>query len=323
MDTNTVSSRKDGFSKRCRNVLTELKKNKALFFMLLPGVIVYILFNYLPMFGLLLAFKSINYRDGIFGSPWVGLANFKFMTKSGDLLQSVINILGYNFVFLFIGTFMAIALAIALDLIGNKLAKKAYQTIMIMPHFLSWVVVAYLLFSFLSLENGIFNRYLMPLLGLEPINWYQTPNVWPVILIIAHFWKEWGFESVIYTAAISGIDVQQYEAAKIDGANLWQIITRITLPSIRQMVVIMLIMKVGGILTTDMGLFYQLPMNQPALYEKTNVISTYVYNLVTNSGSLAMGMASAASFVQSVVGFVLVLTVNWVAKKIDSSNALF
>lgn len=306
----------DGFIK-------ELKKNKALFFMLVPGVVMYLLFNYLPMFGLILAFKKINYRDGLFLSPWSGLDNFKFMAKSSDMIQSVINTLGYNFVFLFIGTFMAIALAIALDLIRSKRAKKMYQTVMIMPHFLSWVVVAYLLFAFLSVEHGILNRVVLPLFGKEAIHWYQTPNVWPGILIFVHFWKEWGFESIIYTAAISGIDVQQYEAAKIDGATLWQQIRHITLPSLKPMVTMMLIMKVGSILTTDMGLFYQLPMNQPALYETTNVLSTYVYNLVTNSGSLSMGMASAASFVQSIVGFILVLTANKITKMIDSENSLF
>ena len=224
-------TKKDGF-------FAEFKKNKPLFLMLTPGVIMYILFNYLPMFGLLLAFKRVNYRDGIFFSPWSGLENFKFMTKSSDLIQSVINTLGYNFVFLFIGTFMAIGLAVALDLVRSKMAKKVYQTIMIMPHFLSWVVVAYLLYAFLSVENGILNRVILPLLGKEAIHWYQNPQVWPAILIIGHFWKEWGFDSVIYTAAISGIDVQQYEAAKIDGANLWQQIIYITLPSLKHMITI-------------------------------------------------------------------------------------
>ncbi len=308
--------RKDGF-------LKEFKKNKSLFLMLAPGVIIYILFNYIPMFGMLVAFKKINYRDGILFSPWSGLDNFKFMTRTSDMLQSVINTLGYNFVFLFIGTLMAIALAIALDLIKNKLAKKVYQTVMIMPHFLSWVVCAYLLFALLSVEHGIFNRVILPLFGMDPIHWYQTPNVWPAILIIAHFWKEWGFDSVIYTAAISGIDVQQYEAAKIDGANLWQQIIYVTLPSLKSMIIIMLIMKVGGMLTIDMGLFYQLPMNQAALYEKTNVISTYVYNLVTNAGALSMGMAAAASFVQSIVGLFLVLAANKVAKMIDKETGIF
>jgi len=192
-----------------------------------------------------------------------------------------------------------------------------------MPHFLSWVIVAYLLFGFLSLENGIMNRTVMPMLGLEEVNWYQTPSVWPAILIIAHFWQGWGYESVIYTAAIAGVDMEQYEAAEIDGANLWQRIIYVTIPSIKPMLVIMLIMKVGSILNMDMGLFYQLPMNQPALYETTNVISTYVYNLVTDSGSLSMGMASAASFVQSIVGFVLVVGANKVAKTIDSDTGLF
>ena len=303
--------------------MKEIRKNKTLFLMLTPGVILYLLFNYLPMFGLVLAFKKINYRQSIFLSPWSGLDNFKFMLKSSDLLHAVINTLAYNAVFLFVGMVMAVALAVALDLIRSKMAKKVYQTIMIMPHFLSWVIVAYLLVGFLSLENGIMNRTVMPMLGLEEVNWYQTPSVWPAILIIAHFWQGWGYESVIYTAAIAGVDMEQYEAAEIDGANLWQRIIYVPIPSIKTMLVIMLIMKVGSILNMDMGLFYQLPMNQPALYETTNVISTYVYNLVTDSGSLSMGMASAASFVQSIVGFVLVVGANKVAKTIDSDTGLF
>lgn len=316
MEKTKTLRRKTGF-------LSELKKNRTLFFMLAPGVVLYLLFNYLPMFGLVLAFKKINYRQSIFLSPWSGLDNFKFMLKSSDLLQAVINTLAYNAVFLFVGMVLAVALAIALDLIRSKMAKKVYQTIMIMPHFLSWVIIAYLLFGFLSLENGIMNRTIMPMLGLESINWYQTPSVWPAILIIAHFWQGWGYESVIYTAAIAGIDMEQYEAAEIDGANLWQRIIYVTIPSIKPMLVIMLIMKVGSILNMDMGLFYQLPMNQPALYGTTNVISTYVYNLVTDSGSLSMGMASAASFVQSIVGFILVVGANKAAKLIDSDTGLF
>lgn len=303
--------------------LKEFVKNKTLFLMIAPGTVLYLLFNYLPMFGLVLAFKKINYRQSIFLSPWSGLDNFKFMTKSSDLIRAVINTLGYNMIFVFVGMVMAVALAIALDLVRSKFAKKLYQTVMIMPHFLSWVVVAYLLFGFLSLENGIMNRTILPMLGIDEINWYQTPGVWPVILTIAHFWKEWGYESVIYTAAISGIDIQQYEAAEIDGANLWQQIIYVTLPSIKPMLVIMLIMKIGSVLSIDMGLFYQLPMNQPALYDTTNVISTYVYNLVTSSGSLSMGMASAASFVQSIVGFILVIGANKAAKLIDSETGLF
>lgn len=316
MEETKTSLRHGGF-------LKEIKKNKVLFFMLTPGVILYLLFNYLPMFGLVLAFKKINYRQSIFLSPWSGFDNFRFMLKSSDMLQAVINTLAYNAVFLFIGMILAVALAIALDLLRSKMAKKIYQTIMIMPHFLSWVIIAYLLFGFLSLENGIMNRTIMPMLGLKEVNWYQTPSVWPAILIIAHFWQGWGYESVIYTAAIAGIDMEQYEAAEIDGAGLWKRIIYITIPSIKPMLVIMLIMKVGSILNMDMGLFYQLPMNQPALYETTNVISTYVYNLVTDSGSLSMGMASAASFVQSIVGFILVVGANKVAKLIDSETGLF
>ena len=170
------------------------------------------------------------------------------------------------------------------------------------------------------MESGYLNHTILPLLGINPVNWYQDPSPWPAILIIVYFWKEWGYSSVIYSAALSGVDVQLYEAADIDGANIWQKLMNITIPAIKPMIVTMLILKIGGILTTDMGLFYQVPLNTPQLYNVTDVLSTYTYNLMMNGGSSSMGMASAASFVQSIVSFFLVLGSNKLVKIIDGNS---
>ncbi len=300
--------------------LKDRVKNTQLYIMLLPALTILILFNYLPMAGLVLAFKKINYRQNIFLSPWNGFDNFRFMANSADLWESVRNTLLYNLVFIFAGMLMAIALALLLDLIAGKIKKKVYQTVMIMPHFLSWVVISYLVFAFLSMESGYLNNSLLPALGKEPINWYNTPGYWPIILIICYFWKDWGFSSVIYSAALSGVDTSLYEAADVDGASIWQKIIHITLPAIKPMITTMLILKLGGILSTDMGLFYQVPLNQPALYSSTNVLSTYTYNLMMGSGAGSMGMASAASLVQSIIGFLMVIGANKLVKVIDKGN---
>lgn len=303
-----------------RNFFKDLIYNRQLYLMMLPGLIMYILFNYLPMAGLVLAFKKINFRQNIFLSPWNGFDNFKFMTNSASLWHAVRNTLLYNIAIVFAGLFLSIALAILLDLIRGKMAKKLYQTVMIMPHFLSWVIVSYLVFGFLGLESGYLNHTILPAIGIEPINWYQDPAPWPAIIIIVYFWKEWGYSSVIYSAALSGVDVELYEAADMDGASLWQKLMNVTLPAIKPMITTMLILKIGSILTTDMGLFYQVPLNTSQLYSVTDVLSTYTYNLMMNGGSSSMGMASAASFVQSIISFFLVLGANKLVTVIDKDS---
>ncbi len=300
-----------------------VKRNSALYVMLIPGIIYLILFNYLPMFGMILSFKKINFRDGILGSAWCGLDNFKYALSSPSLITAIKNTIMYNIVFLFIGMALSIILAIMLDLLWGKLSKKVYQTIMIMPHFLSWVIVSYLVFGFLGIESGIMNNTILPLLGMEKINWYMEPKYWRVILIIVYFWKSWGYSSIIYTSALAGVDIQLYEAADIDGATIMQKLWNITIPAIKPIISMMLILKVGAILTTDMGLFYQVPLNTPQLYNTTNVISTYTYNLMTGSGANTLGMASATSMLNSLVGFVLIIISNRIVKKLDSDGGIF
>ena len=306
-----------------RSFAETVKKRSALYIMLIPGILYLILFNYLPMFGMILSFKKINFRDGILGSAWCGLDNFRYALSSPSLITALKNTILYNIVFLFIGLALSILLAIMLDLLWGKLSKKVYQTIMIMPHFLSWVITSYLVFGFLSMESGVVNNSILPILGMDKINWYMEAKYWPAILIIVYFWKEWGYSSILYTSALAGVDVQLYEAADIDGASIPQKLWNITLPSIKPIISMMLVLKVGAILTTDMGLFYQIPLNTPQLYNTTNVISTYTYNLMTGSGANTLGMAAATSMLNSLVGFVLIVISNGIVKKLDTDGGVF
>lgn len=295
-------------------------QSKQLYLMLIPALTLMIMFNYMPMVGLVLAFKKINYRQNIFLSPWNGLDNFKFMLHSPEMLEAIRNTLLYNIVFIFVGMIMAIALALLLDLVVGKKRKKLYQTVMIMPHFLSWVIISYIVYAFLSMGSGYINNSILPAMGIDPINWYNEAKYWPVILIICYFWKDWGYSSVIYSAALSGVDTSLYEAADVDGASIWQKLINITLPSIKPLIVTMFILKLGSVLSTDMGLFYQVPLNQPELYSTTNVLSTYTYNMMMGSSAGSMGMASATSFIQSVVGFLMVIGANKLVKLLDKES---
>lgn len=306
-----------------RSILDVIKMRRELYVMLIPGIVYLILFNYLPMLGMILSFKKINFRDGIFGSAWCGLDNFRYALSAPSLMTALKNTVLYNIVLLFIGMALSILLAILLDLLLGKMSKKIYQTVMIMPHFLSWVIVSYLVFGFLGMETGVVNNVILPVFGMDKINWYMESKYWPAILIIVYFWKEWGYSSILYTSALAGVDVQLYEAADIDGASVIQKLWNITIPAIKPIISMMLILKVGSILSTDMGLFYQVPLNTPQLYNTTNVISTYTYNLMTGSGVNTLGMASATSMLNSLVGFVLIVLSNRMVKKLDSDGGIF
>ncbi|WP_271628783.1 ABC transporter permease [Caldicellulosiruptor sp. DIB 104C] len=299
----------------------ELNKNFPLFIMALPGVILLIAFSYLPLFGLIIAFKDVHYDVGILKSPWVGFKNFEFLFKTPDAFIITRNTLLYNLAFIVLGNLAAIATAIALSEMRARFMAKFYQSVMFLPYFLSWVVVAYMAFAFLSVDLGILNTLILPKLGIEPIAWYVEPKPWPVILILANLWKYTGYNAVIYLAAITGIDPEYYEAALIDGASKWQQIKHITFPLLSPLVVVLVLLGIGRIFYADFGLFYQLPMNSGALYDVTNVIDTYVYR--TLMGMNDIGMASAASFYQSIMGFILVLTSNLIVRRLDPEKALF
>ena len=292
--------------------------------MCLPAIILVFMFSYMPMFGIILAFKDFNVRDGIFGSPWNGLANFSYLFKSNDAYIMLRNTLGYNLLFLTVGTALNVTLAISVSLLRGKWGKKIYQTIYIMPYFLSMVIISYLVLSLLNMENGFLNRTILPMFGIDPINWYTVEGPWPWILSIVNFWKWTGYSSIMYIAAIAGIDSQLYEAAAIDGATLWKQIWHITIPSLRTLICIQSIFNVGQILGGDFGLYYQVPMNSGAIKDVTTTIPVYVFKNLTSGSANTLGLASSTSFIQSVVGCILVVTTNKIVDKIShGENSLF
>lgn len=312
-----------GTERKRRNRTLEYKKQLPLLSMMLPGALIVFMFSYMPIFGVILAFKKINLRQGILGSPWYGLKNFSYLFKSNDLWLMLRNTIGYNLLFIVLGVVLGVSLAIALSLMRQKLASKTYQTIFIMPHFLSMIIVSYIVLAFLNMENGFVNQRILPLFGQKAVNWYVEVKPWPFILVFVNYWKELGFGCIIYLSSIAGIDTQLYEAAAIDGANVRQQITRITLPMLRTIIAIQVTLAVGGILGGDFGLFYQVPMDSGALSNVTTTIPVYVYKNISKGGASALGTASATAFIQSVVGCILVLTTNFTVGKIDSESSLF
>ncbi|MEV2908963.1 sugar ABC transporter permease [Paenibacillus larvae] len=305
--------------------LKKLNKNKVLLFMILPGALWFLIFSYLPILGTVIAFKDYKiHRDGffasVFNSEWVGLDNFKFLFATDDAWVITRNTLVYNFIFIIVGLICTVGLAIALSELINKKLAKVYQTGMFMPYFLSWVIIGYFTFSFLSVDKGVINQIII-WFGGDPVQWYSESKWWPYILTFMNLWKGTGYGSVVYLAAIVGIDKSYYEAAMIDGASKWQQIKHITLPAIKPLMIMLTILAVGRIFYADFGLFYQIPRDSGALYSVTNVIDTYVYRGMTAMGEL--GMSTAVGLYQSIIGFILVITSNWVIRKIDKDNAIF
>ena len=314
MKENNINRSEKGFIK-------EWRKNKWLFLMLLPGIACLVIFNYIPMAGLLIAFKNINYTKGIWGSDWVGFENFKFFLFSPDALTVTRNTLLYNIAFIGLGLVFAVTVAIALSEMTNKRTMKCYQTVMFLPYFLSWITISYLVYAFLNPDYGFINKVFLKNLGLTGLSWYTQPFYWPFILIGLNLWKFVGYNSVIYFAAITGMNRDYYEAAAIDGATKWQQITKITLPSLTPLMVVMTILAVGRIFNSDFGLFYQTTMDSGPLYRATNVLDTYIYRSLRVTGDL--GMSSAAAFFQAVIGFICVMSTNAAVRKIDPEKAMF
>ena len=301
--------------------MAAIRKHKVLFLFLLPGLVVMAVNNYLPLAGLVIAFKSIDYAKGLWGSPFVGLRNFEFLFATADALSVTRNTVLYNLVFLLAGLIINVFVAICLNEMGRKRLAKVYQTIYMLPYFLSMVVVAYAVYGFLNPATGFVNTALLPALGLEPVDWYMETKYWVILLPLVHFWVNTGVGSVIYIASIAGIDGQMYEAATVDGAGRFAQILHITLPTIRPVMVIMTLLGVGNIFRGNFGLFYQVPMASPALYPVTDVIDTFVYRSMISSAD--MGMVMAASLYQSVVGCLMVVFSNVAVRRIDEGSALF
>ncbi|MEK5478706.1 ABC transporter permease subunit [Paenibacillus sp. FSL R5-0407] len=302
-------------------LLRNIVKYRVLLFMLLPTAIVFFINCYIPMFGLFIAFKNINYVDGVMGSPWAGLDNFRFLFATSDAWRVTINTVAYNVVFIISGLILSVAVAILVNEVHARFASRFYQTVMIMPNFLSMVVISYIVYAFLHPEYGFLVKYVLPLFGHESVNAYMHPQAWPYILWITKMWHSVGIGSVIYLAAITGISEELYEAAVMDGASKWQQIFRITLPLLTPIMVILTILNLGGIFRSDFGLFYHVTLDSGALRSTTDVIDTYVYRGLIQLNDL--GMSSAANFYQSVIGFFLVVGANSLARKLNRDTALF
>lgn len=294
--------------------------NITLWLMALPGIVLFLAFSYLPMTGIVLAFKSFRPKAGMFLSPWVGLKNFEFMFRNATFWMTVRNTLLYNIVFMFIGIAGPLVFAIALNEVRPKRVARMYQTLTIMPHFVSYVVVSVIVFAVLSADNGMLGNWYKSQ-GLQPIAFYSEPKYWPWILSGVYLWKHIGYSSIIFLGTITGISEEFYEAAVIDGATKWQQIRHITMPFLKPMVVVLTIMRVGQMFSSNFDLFYQVPMNSGQLYSVTNTINVFVYNTLRNSNNVSL--SASVGFVQSVAGFLLVMGTNQVIRAIDADLAMF
>jgi len=296
-------------------------KHRALTLLLLPGAIIIFLNSYVPMFGTFIAFKNINFMQGIWKSPWTGLSNFEYMFQNDFAWIITRNTVLYSLAFLITNLIVSVIIALALQEIRAKWLSKTYQTIMILPNFLSMVIVSYLVYAFLEPTNGFFNAVLLKAVGHAPIDWYNDAGMWPYIIVIVNAWKWAGIGAVIYLAALAGIDPEYYEAARMDGASRWQQVIRISLPLIRPIVIITTLLSIGSIFRTDFGLFYQVTADSPRIRDVTETIDTFVFRSLKGNSNL--GMSSAAALYQSIVGFVLILLTNAAVRKINKENALF
>lgn len=295
-------------------------KTVQLLCLALPGIIWLIIFCYVPMGGSIVAFKNFKPKLGILGSEWTGIDNFKFLFSSDAATKILLNTLFYNFLSIFIVAAVSVMIALFMDLIDKKIYLKTYQTILFLPRFISWVVVGYMATILFHYEYGLFNQ-ILEWFGLKPISWYLEPKPWRTILLSFNVWKTMGYTSLIYYGTIIGIDSEIYEAAEIDGAGPLQKIFHITLPLLKSTVIVMSLMSVGSIMRADFGLFYYVTNNSGALYEVSDVLDTYIFRALRGAGDVSS--SAAASFFQSVVGLIMVLTCNGIVRKIDNSSALF
>ncbi|WP_240421835.1 ABC transporter permease [Paenibacillus periandrae] len=322
-DWQSVTVRRSPASRRSVRLGSRWKtfrKNRFLLLLTMPMVLFIFVFKYIPMFGVIVAFKRYQFNKGLLGSDWVGFSNFRFLLDSPDLWRIVRNTLGYNSVFIGMNLLGALVIALLLYEITSRSMLKVYQTVMLFPHFLSWVVVAYMAYAFLNPRSGMLNQA-REWFGYAPLDYYNLSDPWLYIFPLAQWWKEVGMGAIIYYAALMGVDPAYFEAAKIDGANKLQMLWHISLPFLYPVMTILTILAIGNILDADFGLFYQLPMNSTTLYETTDVIDTYIFRALTVNGDI--GISGAAGLIKSTVGFVLVIGTNWFVKRRNADNALF
>ena len=305
---------------------TERRKNKGLFLMSLPALVWYAIFCYLPLFGIAFAFKRFTpvpgeslFRNLFVNSPWAGLQNFSFLLRSSEMGGILFNTLFYNMIFLVLGIVIPVMLAIVLAELHSRFFSGFVQMVMLLPYFLSWVIVGYCLYGFLATDEGQVNHVLR-MLGASAVQWYQSPGYWRVILILVQVWKSAGYAMVIYLCAITAIDRTLYETAKLDGATFWQRVRYITLPMLRPTIAMIFILSTGSLLSSDFGLFYQVPMDSNSLQPVTQTLDVYVYKALMAQANFSF--SAAASFLQNAVGCVLLVIANTVVRKIDEDSSL-
>ena len=296
----------------------ERKRTLPLYLMMLPGLIYLVANNYLPMFGILIAFKKVNFSVGLLKSDWVGLSNFEYLFKTKDAFVMIRNTVLYNLAWIALGLVIAVFIAICMAEISSRKAAKVIQPIICFPSMVSAVILSFIVYAFLSETYGFLNTTIFK---NQPVAWYHTAKYWPIILTIVHFWQNAGQSSIIYMASIGGIDKGLYESARLDGAGKWSQIWNITLPMLKPMIILMLLMSVGRIFNSDFGLFYQVPLGNGLLVSTTQTIDTYVYRALLELNNVSM--SSAASVFQAVIGFVLVLASNLLVSVVEPDNALF
>lgn len=299
---------------------SDVVKYRTLLLMLTPGLLFFLLFAYVPMAGVVMAFKQFTYEGGIFGSPWNGLDNFRFFFESGQAWQVTRNTALYNIAFIVVNNVLQITMAILLFEVANKWFRKIFQTMLFLPYFISWVVVGAIAYNLFSYDFGMINVVLQAM-GMEPVDIYNTAAYWPFLLVLVAAWKAVGYGSIMYLAAITSIDTEMYEAAEIDGANVFQRIFRITIPNLYPTVIILVLLAVGNIFRGDFGMFYNMVGNNGLLFGNTDVIDTFVFRSLTTANDI--GMSSAVGFYQSVLGFVTILLANYAVRKYDKDRALF
>lgn len=297
----------------------QVRKNRTLLCMLLPALLYVVIFSYIPMFGITIAFKDYNYNGGILGSPWCGFKNFEYLKISGKLWALTRNTLLYNLAFIVFGIIFEVGFAVMLSEITKKTFKKVTQAFMFLPYFISWVVVSTIMLNIFG-QNGVLSNVLAHF-GIEDFSIYQQIRQWPVIMVAIRIWKQTGYGTVVYLAAIAGLSQEMFEAASIDGASIWQKIRYITIPGLKPTIFIMFLLSVGNIFRGDFGMFYQLVGNNQLLLETSDVIDTFVYRSLITSPNI--GMSAAAGFYQSVLCFVTIVSVNWLVKKVDPDYTLF
>ncbi|KXT74818.1 Multiple sugar ABC transporter, membrane-spanning permease protein MsmF [Streptococcus sp. DD10] len=308
-----------------QKIVQTLKSNLIFLLMVLPGALWLILFFYIPVFGNVVAFKDYHitgegFIDSILNSKWVGFDNFRFLFSSKDAFIITRNTILYNLGFIFLGLVVSVGIAIIFSELRSKRMVKLFQTSILFPYFLSWVIISFFTDAFLNIDKGLIN-HLLQSFGIKEMNFYADTTIWPAFLLFMGVWKGFGYNSVMYYATIMGIDPTYYEAATVDGASKWQRIKNITIPQLAPLITVLTILAVGNIFRADFGLFYQIPHNAGQLYSVTNVIDVYVYNGLTKSGDI--GMTAAAGLYQSVVGLILVVISNLIARRIDKNSALF